>query len=147
MFNSMEIDFRDYQQGDRYLISSWIADSTIDNVQLRDTFMRHFSDVIANGKLIVAIHKDIPVGFSGGKKGTDGTSSDISIIYVTPSYRGNYLGRELLCLLEDYFREDGCISMNVVPPLSEVESGFLGGMGYKVKENGLSKDLSADKMD
>jgi GNAT superfamily N-acetyltransferase len=108
--------------------------------------MRHFSDVIANGKLILAIHKDIPVGFSGGKKTADGKESAISIIYVTPSYRGNFLGRELLCLLEDYYRDEGCEIMKVVPPLPEVIGGFLGGMGYKETESQLSKQLSTDKI-
>lgn len=142
ILNNMEIDFREYKTTDRNILASWIRDASNNVKDALDGYMSQLSEIIAadKSKVVIATHNDIPVGFAASKINNNETGI-LSLLFVTPSYRGNRLGKELLDLVENYCKDQKCDSIVVYNRLAITIDGYLADKGYSKNEELLSKKL------
>ena len=161
----MEIQIREYQEGDRPFITKCLEDlhdyiTDIDpdkRLRRQPEFGQVFTDELllfvkkGNGKIYIAVDGDVLIGFSGGaidkkskkdllevKPSKVGVISDV---VVEEKYRGRGIGKMLIEKLEKYFKSQDCdtIWLSVIA-FNPAHDMYLK-LGYRDREIGMLKKI------
>ncbi len=162
----MDIEIKEYQHEDKdsvLMMMEHLQDYVVDLDPIQrirrmpgygeNTFTAFQEYLSKNeGKCFVAVHENTIIGFIAGLIALQSEKNLLSVIptrlgvvkelFIKDSHRFKNIGKQLMSILEEYFKKSGCDSLWVdVFAYNHKAHEFYKGLGYSDREIGMLKKI------